>query len=124
MSGVFHNGEWYENTGFVCHRCGKPVYQSGLPEYSVQCFHHDEDLYTIEVDKANTLPRVIVARHFDGVLINSALEYLLDNTGEARIFNSQPEAEEYLLSQGIPGDDLQFLHFIDCDGVPDDEPEE
>jgi hypothetical protein len=60
----------------------------------------------------------------DGITLNTALEYLLDDTGEARVFNNQPEAESFLLSQGIPGEDLQFLHFIDCDGVPKDEPEE
>jgi hypothetical protein len=124
MSGVFYNGEWYENTGLVCRRCSKPVYKSDLPEYSFQCFHCDEDLYTIEADEVNTLPRVTVARPVDGITLNTALEHLLDDTGEARIFNNQPEAEAFLLSQGIPGEDLQFLHFIDCDGVPEDEPEE
>ena len=123
MSGVWNEGKWYENTGHVCHRCGKPVYKSDLKEYVFQCFHHDEDLYSIEADEAAAPPRIIVARHFDGITINTALEYLLDDNDEPLIFNGQPEAEAYLLDQGIPGDDLQFLYFIDYDGVPD-EPEE
>ena len=118
MSGVFYNGEWYENTGFVCRRCGNPVYESNLREYSYQCFHHDEDLFTIEVDKAKNPPRIIVARPFDGVTINTALEYLLDDKNELLIFNNQHEAEAYLLARGVPGEDLQFLHFIDYDGLP------
>lgn len=33
----------------VCRRCGHPVYASDNPEYSYQCFHCDEDLYSFEV---------------------------------------------------------------------------
>ena len=124
MSGVWYNGQWYDNTGHICHRCGKPVYESDLPEYVYQCFHHDEDLYSIEADEATAPPRIIVARPFDGVTINTALEYLLDDKNELLIFTGQPEAEEYLLSHGIPEDSLCFLHFIDYDGVPEDDPEE
>lgn len=120
MSGVFYEGEWFENIGRVCNRCGNPVYKSTLPQYSYQCFHHDEDLFTFEVSEATTLPRVMVARPVDSITINTALEYILDATEEIRMFDNQPDAEVYLLSQGIPSEDLQFLHFIDCDGVPDE----
>ena len=43
MSGIFHEGRWYENTDMICRRCGRPVYDSYNPEYCYQCFHCDED---------------------------------------------------------------------------------
>ena len=36
MSGIFHEGRWYESTDMVCRRCGGPVYASDIPEYSYQ----------------------------------------------------------------------------------------
>ena len=46
MSGIFHEGRWYENTDMICRRCGRPVYDSDNPEYRYQCFHCDEDFYS------------------------------------------------------------------------------
>ena len=83
MSGIFHEGRWYENTDMVCRRCGHPVYKSDISEYSYQCFHCDEDLYSFEATEqdAHYLPPVMVARPVDGITINEQLEYLLDDTG-------------------------------------------
>ena len=50
MSGIFHEGRWYENTDMICRRCGRPVYDSDNPEYRYQCFHCDEDFYSFEVE--------------------------------------------------------------------------
>jgi len=125
MSGIFINGAWHENTDMKCRRCGGPVFESDLPEYSYQCLKCDEDLYDFEAEEqdAHYFPRVMVARHYDGVLINAALEYLLDDSGQPLVFNNQPEAEAFLLSHGIPSDDLEFLYFVECDNEPK-EPEE
>ena len=125
MSGIWYDGKWYENTGRICRRCGKPVYESDLKErgYVYQCFHHDEDLFSFETDEATAPPRVIVARHYDGITINTALEHLLDDSGELLIFSGQPEAAAYLLSHSLTDEDMEFLYFIDYDGLPD-EPEE
>ena len=27
MSGIFHDGRWYENTDMICRRCGAVLYQ-------------------------------------------------------------------------------------------------
>ena len=27
MSGIFHEGRWYENTDMICRRCGTVLYQ-------------------------------------------------------------------------------------------------
>ena len=51
MSGIFHEGRWYENTDMICRRCGRPVYDSDNPEYCYQCFHCDEDFYSFEVEE-------------------------------------------------------------------------
>lgn len=113
MSGIFHEGRWYENTDMVCRRCGHPVYESDNPEYSFQCFHCDEDLYSFEVTEqdAHYLPPVMVARPVDGITINEALEYLLDDNRKPRVFHNQPEAEAFLLAHGFDGGALEAVYF-------------
>lgn len=32
-----------------CNKCNSIVFKSELPDYSYQCFNHDEDLYSFEV---------------------------------------------------------------------------
>ena len=120
MSGIFHEGRWFENADLICRRCGHPVYETENPEYSYQCFHCDEDLYSFEPEEqdAHYLPPVMVARPVDGVAINTALEYLLDDTGKPRIFSSQPEAEAFLLSHGLTSEDLEYIYFVE---VPENE---
>lgn len=102
MSGIFHEGRWYENTDMICRRCGRPVYDSDNPEYCYQCFHCDEDFYSFEVEEQDALylPPVMVARPVDGITLNEALEYLLDDTGKTRIFQNQPEAEAFPFAPG------------------------
>ena len=80
MSGIFHEGRFYENTDMVCRRCGHQVYESDNPEYRYQCFHCDEDLYSFEVTEQDGLylSPVMVARPVNGITVNEALEYLLD----------------------------------------------
>lgn len=115
MSGVFHGGRWYENTDLICRRCGHPVYESDNPEYSYQCFHCDEDLFAFETEEQDALylPPVMVARPVDGITINEALEYLLDDDQQPRIFANQPEAEAFLLCHGFSSDDLEDMYFVE-----------
>lgn len=115
MSGIFREGRFYETTDMVCRRCGQPVYESDNPEYSYQCFHCDEDLYSFEVTEQDGLylPPVMVARPVDGITINEALEYLLDENEKPRIFANQPEAEAFLLAQGIDGGALEHFYFVE-----------
>ena len=120
MSGIFHEGRWYENTDMICRRCGRPVYDSDNPEYCYQCFHCDEDFYSFEVEEQDALylPPVMVARPVDGITLNEALEYLLDDIGKARIFQNQPEAEAFLLCHGFTSEDLEHFYFVE---VPENE---
>lgn len=115
MSGIFHEGRFYENTDMVCHRCGHPVYESDNPEYRYQCFYCDEDMYSFEVREQDGLylPPVMVARPVDGITVNEALEYLLDENEKPRIFANQPEAEGFLLAQGIDGEALEHFYFVE-----------
>ncbi len=115
MRGIFHKGHWYENTGMICKRCRNLVYKSDNPEYSYQCFHCDEDLYSFEATERDThyLPKVMVARPVGGITINEELEYLLNADKTVRIFNNQPEAEAYLLENGFNSEALEFLYFVE-----------
>lgn len=54
MSRVFHGGRWYENTVMVCACCKMLVYKSDNPEYVYQCLHCNEDLYSFEVEEAQS----------------------------------------------------------------------
>ena len=64
------------------------------------------------------MPPVMVARPVDGITLNEALEYLLDDTGNTRIFHNQPEAEAFLLSHGFTSEDLEYIYFVE---VPENE---
>lgn len=73
MSGVFHEGRWYEGTGMACSICGNPVYESdNLPEYGYQCFHCDMDMYLFEAFERDSeyLQPVMVARPVGGITLN------------------------------------------------------
>jgi hypothetical protein len=117
MSGIFYQDKWYENTDMVCRRCGSPVYETDNPEYSYQCFACDEDFYSFEVAEQDALylPPVMVARPAEGITINEALEYLLDDSGQPRIFKNQLEAEAFLMAQGFNGEDLEHFYFVEVD---------
>lgn len=125
MSGVFFNGAWHENTDMKCRRCGGPLFESDLPDYAFQCFTCDEDFYSFEAEEQDPhyFPRVMVARPVDGITINEQIEYVLDDSGKPRIWNNQPEAEAFLFSHGIPGEDLEHLYFVECDNEPREDTE-
>lgn len=115
MKGFFYEGRWYADTGMVCRRCRHPVYRSDLAEYTYQCFHCDEDLYSFEAVEADGayVPPVMVARPVGGITLNDGLEYLLDDGGEPKIFECQAEAETYLLAHGVTEADLEMVYFVE-----------
>ena len=125
MSGVWHEGQWYPHTGYQCRRCSHMVFPTDLKDqgYEYQCFFCDEDMFGFEVEPEKKLPRVMVARPMDGVVLNTALEYLLDDAGAVRVFDNQLRAEAYLQEQGVPYDEMFFWHFILCDGLPPEDGE-
>ena len=118
MSGIFiDDSGFYENTGKICKRCESPVWQSGVPEYSFQCLRCDEDLYKFEVEEQDPryMPRVIIGRHAHGITLNNQLEFIMDDEGNKRIFDNQPDAEAFLLSSGFDDEDLEFMYFVEID---------
>ena len=122
MRGIFYEGRWYENTGMVCCRCGRPVYKSDVSEYIYQCFYCDEDLYSIETKEQDVrhLPPVMIARPVDGITINEQIEYLLDDTNNPRVFNNKQDAETFLIAHGFTAEELEHLYFVDV--IEIDEP--
>ena len=118
MSGIFHEGNFYENADLICRQCRTPLYEHYDYEGTFLCFScgGEFDAGGADEQDAHYLPPVMVARHYDGITINTALEYILEDDNEtARVFTNQPEAEGFLLSQGVPADDLVHLYFVECE---------
>jgi ribosomal protein L40E len=56
-------------------------------------------------ESLTTAKRIAVGRHIEGVTLNP-LEYLLNNDGSIRTFESVKAAREFLISNSIPEDIL------------------
>ena len=56
----------------------------------------------------------IVGRHMNGITLNS-LEYLLDNDGEPKIFETEEKAKECLRKYGWTDEDMYWLVFGQVD---------
>jgi len=123
MSGIFIEGQWYDNTGKVCRRCKAPVWESSTPGYKYQCLKCDEDLFEFETEeKVCGYPaKVIVARNINGATPNTVLEYVLDLDGDEVIFESQAEAEDFLLNGGFRKEEFEHLYFIEFENMQDAE---
>lgn len=50
-----------------------------------------------------------VTRPFDGITINTEVEYLLDDNGDVMLFDSTKKAKSFLLSHGFTEEDLGFV---------------
>lgn len=55
---------------------------------------------------------IIVAKHIENISLND-LEYLLDDEGNIKYFNSKDEAVKFLIDAGADEDDIEFFKFID-----------
>lgn len=118
MSGIFIKDLGFcENTDRICQRCKTSVWQTNTPGYLFQCLVCDEDLYEFETKGQDPryMPRVIIGRHVHDITLNNQLEFIMDNEGNERIFDNQPQAEEFLLSVGFDTEDLEFMYFIEID---------
>ncbi len=56
--------------------------------------------------------KVIVGRPVDGITINDALEFLLDDCGAVRLFNCPEEARSFLIATGVGLEELRHMIFI------------
>lgn len=121
MRGIFQDGKWYENTDLVCRGCKRPVYESELSQCDYHCFCCGKTLGISETEaqSGQYLPPVAVARPVEGITINSAIEYLLDATGEKRVFPNQPTAEAFLLANGYTAEELGHVYFVETGEAED-----
>ena len=59
LTGVKYDGDFHTSDGnklipnCICHKCGRPVFESSVEGYKAQCIFCDEDLYGIEIDKVD-----------------------------------------------------------------------
>ena len=120
MSGIFHDGHWYGNTGMVCRRCGNPVYQWEHVEYSYQCFHCDEDLYSFADGERHLLKALEMQKNGGCVMCILNAETLKNPyTKERKLLVRKLEelgaAVEYYQS-ALQSEEYPFM-FADLDGV-------
>ena len=59
------------------------------------------------------MTRVVAARPVDGITINSALEFLLDDSGAVRVFDSEEQARKFLMDAGVDPEELQHMKFME-----------
>nr|WP_304956982.1 hypothetical protein [uncultured Acetatifactor sp.] len=58
------------------------------------------------------MTRVVAARPVDGITINSALEFLLDDNGEVRVFDSEEQARKFLTDAGVEPEGLRHIKLM------------
>ena len=59
------------------------------------------------------MSKVVVARPVNGITLNGDLEYLLDDGGEVRVFDSEEQAREFLIAAGIGPEELRHMVFME-----------
>ena len=60
---------------------------------------------------------VVVARPIGGITINNELEFLLDNSGSARVFDSPEQARSFLAGAGVGSEELRHITFMESCGT-------
>ena len=63
------------------------------------------------------MSKAIVARPVDGITINDDLEFLLDDSGEVKVFDSPEEARSFLISNGVDLEELRHMTFMESCGT-------
>ena len=59
------------------------------------------------------MSKVIVARPVNGITLNDELEYLLDDGGEVRTFDSEEQARAFLVAAGVGLEELRHMVIIE-----------
>ena len=59
------------------------------------------------------MSRVIAARPVNGITLNGELEFLLDDGGEVRVFDSEEQARDFLVAAGIGLEELRHMVFME-----------
>lgn len=58
---------------------------------------------------------VAVCRPFDGITLNTEVEYVLDDDGEIKKFEDVETAEEWLREHGVGEEIMEFLFFVNTE---------
>jgi len=61
--------------------------------------------------------RTVVARPIDGITINAELEFLLDDGGKVRMFDSPEEAKLFLVANGVDSEELRHMTIMESCGI-------
>lgn len=61
--------------------------------------------------------KAIVTRPVNGITLNGYLEFLLDNSGEVRVFDSSEEARSFLIATGIDAEELRHMTITESCGT-------
>ena len=63
------------------------------------------------------MSKAIVARPVNGITLNGDLEFLLDDNGEARIFDHPEEARSFLIASGVGSEELRHMTIMESCGI-------
>lgn len=59
------------------------------------------------------MSEIVVARPVNGITLNHELEFLLDDNGEVRTFDSEEEARTFLIAAGVDLEELRHMTMIE-----------
>ena len=59
------------------------------------------------------MSKVVVTRPVGGITLNSALEFLLDDSDAVRVFDSEEQARKFLMDAGVDPEELQHMKFME-----------
>ena len=63
------------------------------------------------------MKKVVVARPIDGITINAELEFLLDDSGAVRVFDSTEQARSFLTDIGVDSEELRHMTIMESCGT-------
>ena len=63
------------------------------------------------------MSRAIVARPVNGITLNGNLEFLLDDAGKLRVFDSPEEAKSFLIASGVDAEGLRHMTIMESCGT-------
>ena len=64
------------------------------------------------------MSKAVVARPVDGITINTKLEFLLDDDGKVRMFDSPEQAKSFLTAAGVEPEELRHMTIMESCGSP------
>ncbi len=59
------------------------------------------------------MSKAIVGRPVGGITVNGELEFLLDDSGEIRVFDSPEQAKSFLIANGVDAEELRHMTIME-----------